>query len=147
MTMIDSSQTGLTPTGVRRFGYLLVIVVSAGLLFAVNNVLEWGKVPFLTDDLEQLLPIINTALVVSIVVNGAWVLYDGAWFRSVGRIILNALSIAVLALTYHVFPFNFAAYSFDWETLVRILIIAIIVTLVIVTLVEIGKLVGLFLND
>lgn len=147
MTTIRSGQANLTPTSVRRLGYLVGIVVSAGLLLAVNNVLAWGKVPFLTDDLQQLLPIINASLVASIAVNGAWILYDGAWFRSAGQIILNGLTIAVLALTYHVFPFDFAAYTFDWETLIRVLIIAIIVALAIATLIEIGKLVGLFLND
>lgn len=139
-------QTELAPAGVRRFGYVLAIALGVGILFAVNNLPEGEQIPFLTDDLEQLLPIINTFLLATIAINGVWILYDAAWFRSAGRITLNVLIIAVLALTYRVFPFDFSAYDFDWEALIRVLIVGLIVALAIATIVEIVKLIGRFVD-
>ena len=139
-------QTELVPAGVRRFGYALAIALGVGILFVVNNLPEEEQIPFLTDDLEQLLPIINTFLLATIAINGVWILYDAAWFRSAGRITLNVLIIAVLALTYRVFPFDFSAYDFDWEALMRVLIVSLIVTLTIATIVEIVKLIGRFVD-
>ena len=139
-------QTELVPAGVRRFGYVLAIALGVGILFAVNNLPEGEQIPFLTDDLEQLLPIINTFLLATIAINGVWILYDAAWFRSAGRITLNVLIIAVLALTYRVFPFDFSAYDFDWEALIRVLIVGLIVALAIATIVEIVKLIGRFVD-
>ena len=69
MTSARQSQVNVTPTGIRRLGYLVGVGVSAGILFVVNNLLAWDIVPFLTDDFDQLLPIVNASLVASIVVN------------------------------------------------------------------------------
>jgi len=131
---------------VRRFGHVLAIAFSTGILFVVNNLPEGEQIPFLTDDLEQLLPIINALLLAAIAINGVWILYDAAWFRSAGRITLNVLMIAVLALTYRVFPFDFSTYAFDWEALMRVLIVGLIVALTVATIVEIVKLIGRFVN-
>lgn len=146
MTTPHPGQTDWVPAGVRRLSCGLAIAFSIGILVVVNNLPEGNQIPFLTDDLEQLLPIINGLLLTSIGINGIWILYDAAWFRSVGRITLNVLMIAVLGLTYRVFPFDFAAYDFDWESLIRILIVAAIVALTIATIVEVVKLIGRFVN-
>jgi hypothetical protein len=146
MTSPIPGQTELVPAGVRRFGYVLAIAFSVGILFIVNTLPEGEQIPFLTDDFEQLLPIINAFLFAAIVINGVWILYDAAWFRSAGRITLNALIIAVLALTYRVFPFDFSAYDFDWEALMRVLIVGVIVALTIAMIVESVKLIGRFVN-
>ena len=139
-------QTEVVSAGVRRFGYVLAIALSAGILFVVNNLPEGEQIPFLTNDFDQLLPIINTLLLASIAINGVWILYDGRWFRSAGRITLNVLIVAVLALTYRVFPFDFSAYDFEWEALIRVLIVGVIVALTIATIVEIVKLIGRFVD-
>jgi len=146
MTTPHPGQTELVPTGVRRFGYTMAIAFSVGILVVVNNFPEGDQIPFLTNDFEQLLPIINTLLFATIAINAIWVLYDAAWFRSAGRITLNVLIIAVLALTYRVFPFDFSAYDFDWEALSRVLIVGLIVALTIATIVEIVKLIGRFVD-
>ena len=146
MTTPHPGQTEVVPAGVRRLGYTLAIGLSVGILFLVNNLPEGDQIPFLTSDFEQLLPIINALLFASIAINGVWILYDAAWFRSAGRITLNVLIMAVLALTYRVFPFDFSAYDFDWETLIRVLMVGVIVALAIATIVEIVKLIGRFVN-
>lgn len=147
MTSARQSQVNVTPVGVRRLGYLVGIGISAGILFVVNNLLAWDIVPFLTDDFDQLLPIINASLVASIVVNAIWILYDAAWIRSTGQIILNLTSIVVLVLTLRIFPFDFSRYSFDWGSLTKVIIVFLIVALVIATIVEIVKLVSAVINS
>ncbi len=147
MTSARQSQVNVTPVGVRRLGYLVGIAVSAGILFVVNNLLAWDIVPFLTADFDRLLPIVNASLVASIGVNAIWILYDAAWIRSTGQIILNLTSIAVLALTLRVFPFDFSPYSFDWESLAKVIIVFLIIALVIATIVEIVKLVSAVVNS
>jgi len=146
MTTPHSGQTELVPAGVRRLGYALAIGVSVAILFVVNNLPGGEQIPFLTNDVEKLLPIINGLLFASIAINGVWILYDGAWFRSAGRITLNVLIIAVLALTYRVFPFDFSGYDFDWESLIRIVIVFVIVALIIATIIETVKLIGRFVR-
>ena len=59
MTTPHPGQTELVPAGVRRLGYALAIAFSVGILFVVNNLPEGEQIPFLTNDFEQLLPIIN----------------------------------------------------------------------------------------
>lgn len=146
MTTPHPGQTEVVPAGVRRFGYLIAVGLSLGILFVVNNLPTGDEIPFLTSDFERLLPVINALLVSSIAVYGVWILYDAAWFRSVGRIILNLLAIAVLGLTYLVFPFDFSAYDFDWETLIRVLIVGALVAFSIATIVEIVRLAGRFVD-
>jgi len=146
MTTPHPGRTEVVPAGVKRLGYAVAIALSVGILFLVNNLPEGDQIPFLTSDFEQLLPIINALLFTSIAVNGVWILYDAAWFHSAGRITLNVLIIAVLALTYRVFPFDFSAYDSDWENLMRVLMVGVIVALTIATIVEIVKLIGRFVN-
>ena len=146
MTTPHPGQTEVVPAGVRRLGYALAIALSVGVLLVVNNLPDGDQIPLLTSDFEQLLPIINALLFASIFVNGVWILYDAAWFRSAGRITLNVLSMAVLALTYRVFPFDFSAYDFEWEKLIRVLLVGVIVALAIATIVEIVKLIGRFVD-
>jgi hypothetical protein len=146
MTTALPGQTEVVPAGVRRFGYVLAIGLSVGILFIVNSLPEGEQIPFLTNDVEMLLPIINGFLLASIVIHGVWILYDAPWFHSAGRITLNVLIIAVAALTYRVFPFDFSAYDFEWEGLLRIVLVVAIVAMAVATIVEIVRLIGRFVD-
>jgi hypothetical protein len=103
----------------RQAGYAVAIAVNGIILFVVNNVLAWDVAPWLTDDFNDVLPILNTSLLASIVVNAVYLVFDPPLWRSVCELALLALSIAVGITTYRVFPFDFTAYSFDWELLAR----------------------------
>ena len=135
------------PVGVRRFGYVIAIALSVGVLLVINNLPEGEQIPFLTSDYDHLLPIINGLLLASIAIHGVWILYDAPSVHSVGRITLNVLILAVLTITYRVFPFDFSAYEFDWETLFRLVIVGGIVVFSIATIVEIVRLIGHFVNE
>jgi hypothetical protein len=123
----------------RRFGYAVAIGVNAALLYVANNLLEWDVVPFLTADFDRVLPIVNVSLVASIVVNAMFLSYDADWFKSLCQAVLAAISLAVIARTFAVFPFDFSAYEFDWEALTRGIMIFMMVALSIAVVAETVK--------
>lgn len=125
----------------RGFGYLVAIAINLILLYVANNLLDWGLVPFLTEEFGQVLWLINISLLATILVNLVYLVYDPAWFKSVCQIGLGVISLAVSIGMYRVFPFDFSAYQFNWTTTARIVMIAAIVGVVLSIVVEVVKLV------
>ena len=126
----------------RRFGYLIAAAVNAALLFAVNNVLAWNVLPFLTEDFEDVIPIIALSLVAAIVANLVYVFFDPKWFKSLTQIGLDGISMAATVRLYRVFPFDFSAYDFGWEPMARGILIIAMVGIAISIVVEAVKLAG-----
>ena len=124
-----------------RIGYAIAVVVNLGLLYIVNNLLAWGWVPFLTDDFDQLLPIVNLSLVVAAGANVAFIFYNARWFRSVGQIVQNIVSILVIVATLKVFPFDFSPYSIDWAMITRVGLVLVGAVIGIATIAEFVKLI------
>jgi hypothetical protein len=106
--------------GARRVGYLVAVLVNGTMLWVVNNLLGWRWPPFLTSAFDELLPVIDLSLTAAIVVNLLWAWRDPTWFRHLGRIGLDAISVAVVVRTWQVFPFDFSGYWSGWPTLGRI---------------------------
>ena len=109
---VDTIEAGGTSIGARRFGYAVAVGVNVLLLVVVNNILDWGWVPWLTPEFGTVLPIINLSLGVNIVVNLFYMAYDEPPFKAVTQIIVNLFAIAVLVRTLQVYPFDFSAYDF-----------------------------------
>jgi hypothetical protein len=139
MTTTTSPAKTRAPLGARRFGYLVAVLVNVVMLVVVNNILDWGWLPFLTDDFEAVVWLINLSLTASILANLAYMAYDPVWFRSITQVVLNLISIAVLVTMWQVFPFDFSAYEFAWDTLVRFVLVLGIVGTVIGTVAELVK--------
>ena len=99
-------------------------MVNAVLLVIVNQILNWGILPFLTGDFKQVLTIQNISLAITVVFNAIFLIYNPQWFESLLRIVMNAVGIAVIARYLIVFPFDFSAYSgFNWTVLARVILI------------------------
>lgn len=126
----------------RRFGYLVAIVVNAGLLYVVNNILDWDVAPFLTDDFEQVAPIIVVTLWVGILINLIYLFSDAKWIKALAQIGLAGISIAATIRLYQVFPFDFTASDFPWNAITRTILILGIVGTSISIIVEAVKLAG-----
>ena len=107
----------------------------------VNNILEWGWFSWLTNDFELLIPIINLSLMASILVNLAYMVYDAEWFKSMCEIGLLVISITVAVRTFQVFPFDFSAYSWDWEATTKMIIAFAIIGMSIALIVNAVKLI------
>ena len=137
----ESPPQTISPPG-QRFGYGVAILVNAALIYVVNNLLAWDWLPFLTDDFERVIPIINVSLVASIVVNLTYMVADPRWFKSLTQIGLLGISLVVTIRMYQVFPFDFSAYEFDWDTTARALMILAMVGIGIGLISEFVKLIA-----
>jgi hypothetical protein len=135
------------PAAVRRSGYVVAVLVNAVLLWVVNNLEEWDVVPWLTDDFSRVVPIINVSLVASLVANLMYLGYDTGWFKSLTQIVLLSISMAVMIRMYSVFPFDFSAYDFNWETVARVVMILAMVGIGIGIIVEVSKSLGRMLRS
>jgi hypothetical protein len=109
-------------TGMRRFGYAVAIAINVTLIFLINEWPGWGSVEFLTAETETVIPILNAALVISIVVNAVYLIADPRWLRALGDAVTAAVSFVVILVTLRVFPFDFTAYSFDWAMLAQVML-------------------------
>jgi hypothetical protein len=134
---VEPIQQCAKPARSRKPDYIGAIIVNAIILLIVNQILNWGWFPFLTQDFRQVLPIQNAQLIAVIAINFLFLLYDRQWFVSLLRIGANALGIAVVLRFLSVFPFDFSAYTgFDWAFLARLILILGIVGLGIAIIVE-----------
>lgn len=135
----QSPATKSPPTG-KRFGYVLAALINVALVYVVHNLLDWDVAPFLTADFDRVVPIVTVSLIATAVFNLIYVLYDPRWFKSLSQIGLLGISIAATAKMYQVFPFDFSAYEFDWETLTRVVMIIAIVGAAVGIITEFAKL-------
>jgi hypothetical protein len=111
------------PTGPKRFGYLVAVAVNVALLHVVHQLLEWGWPDFVTDEFNDVLPIISVTLVASIVANAAYFWFDADWFTALGAAVTSAIGFAAAVRLLQVFPFDFSTYDTDWSWLVRLLLV------------------------
>jgi hypothetical protein len=107
----------------RTFGYGVAAVINLVMLIVVQNILDWGWAPFLTDEFAQVVPWISLSLVASIVANLIYEFNDTRFVKSTGQILTNLISIFVTYQVLTVFPFDFSAYDFNWALIVRIVLI------------------------
>jgi hypothetical protein len=97
------------------------------MLIIANNILEWGWLPFLTEDFGQVLWLIDLSLLATIAVNAIYLAYDPWRFKSVCQIGLGGISIAAAVRTYQVFPFDFSSSRFNWEPVARFVLVLTVV--------------------
>lgn len=126
----------------RRLGYTIAIVVNGAILFVAHNVLAWGVFDWLTDDFAEVLPIVTASLLATIAANTMFLIYDEPWFTSACEIVTTGFALAAAIATYRVFPFDFSAYAWDWDTIVRWLIVLAIIGMSIAIVVNVVKLVA-----
>jgi len=73
----DSKRVG------KRIGYAVAIACNVALLVIANNILDWGWLPWLTEDFARVLPVMNVSFGASIAANAVYLLYDRPGFRPV----------------------------------------------------------------
>ncbi len=113
----------LTAIASRRFGYALSIAINVVLIYLINEWPGWQSLSFMTADAERVIPIINASMVIIIVANALYLIADPRWLRAIGEAVTAAVSFVAIACLLEVFPFDFNDLSFDWETLVRVLLV------------------------
>jgi len=96
-------QQNTQPTGARRFGYFIAIIVNAVMIYVANNLLNWN-LPFLTESFQQTLWAINLSLGVSMFINFTFLFFDPTWFKNLMQAIANIFSAVSVFVFRSVFP-------------------------------------------
>ena len=66
------------------------------------------RLSMLTSDYFAWLPILVTALVITVAANIVLIIYDRYWFREIIQIILTVIGVVVIASLVSIFPFDFS---------------------------------------
>ena len=93
------------PTGARRFGYFIAIIVNAAMIYAANNLLNWN-VPFLNESFQQTCWAINLSLGVSMFINFTFLFFDPTWYKNLMQAIANIFSAVSVFVFRSVFPLD-----------------------------------------
>jgi len=140
MTVMQVDVTPDLKSAGRRVGYGVAIAINVAMLIVVQYILDWGWLPFLTEEFADVVPWISLGLTATIVANLVYEFNDTRIVKSTGQILSNLISIFVTYQVYLAFPFDFSGSTFNWETIFRILLILAMVGAGIGVLVEAVKL-------
>jgi hypothetical protein len=106
--------------------YIGAIVANGFLVFALNNLYNWG-VPFLMESYKNCLWAINVSLGAVIIVNFVFIFFDRDWFKHLLQVFTSAASFMALYVIHSIFPFAFPGPA--WYLGLKIfLIVAMVVT-------------------
>jgi len=107
----------------RRGGYLVAAAINVALLYLTHVQPGWRAVPFLTEEASQVLGLFTVSLLVGMASNLLYIAYDQRRLKALGDLVTTGLGLAVLALAWQVFPFDFSRYSLDWAMITRTLLV------------------------
>ncbi|MEG3224682.1 MAG: hypothetical protein BME94_03905 [Methanobacteriales archaeon Met13] len=120
-----------------RTSFLVAIIVNIIFIYVVNQLPYWN-LSFIASSWTQTLWILNLSLIVTIIGNVLFLLYNPQWFRSLAQIVMNAFVFLAIQTLYNVFPFTLSS---TMALVVVILLILMMVGVFIAILVEVVKLV------
>ena len=103
----------------RRAGYLVAAGINGLFLYLVNRRPGWESVPFLTDETEQVLGLVNASITAGLVANLVYLFVDPPRLRSFGDLVTTGIGLAAMVRIWQVFPFSFDEGGFPWETVFR----------------------------
>lgn len=110
----------------RRASYIATVVVNLVLAWVANNLVAWGWFDWLTEDFDQALPAINASFAATIVANVVYMFYDRKLFKKLVDLIPTFLSLRAALVLWRVYPFDFSAYSFNWDAVTRVLLALVV---------------------
>jgi uncharacterized membrane protein len=90
--------------------------------------------PMLTNDYFAWLPILITALLLSIAAYIVLIIYDKYWLRETIQIVLNTIGVAVIVNLLYIFPFNFNVIPNNTAVYVVPIVVTIVLILIAVGL-------------
>ena len=123
------------PTGARRFGYFLSIVINFGLLYVANNLLNWN-INFLTADFSKVLWVINLSFSVTIFTHFIFLFFDRKWFKNLMQALENVFAFISGFIFRQVFPLDVSS------SLARLINIGLIILLVIILISILSELIS-----
>jgi hypothetical protein len=119
---VSAPSARVTPAA-RRVGYVVAVGVNIVLLVAVNVWPGWDVAPFLTGEIELVLPVVNAVIAAQIVANSVYLVSDPTWLKSLGDIVTLGVGALALVRIWQVFPFDLGSTTLDWALVVRIVLV------------------------
>lgn len=86
------------------YDYLFAIIINLILLYIANNILYWN-LSFIAISFTDVLWAVNLSLIVAIIANVSFVLYDPPWFKIVAKILMSLTALVAAFTILSVFPF------------------------------------------
>ena len=111
------------PTGGKRFGYFLSILINFAMIYIANNLLVWN-VPYLTNDFIRCLWAINLSFAVTIFTNFIFIFFDRKWFHSLMEAFGTVFSFLSTYVFWQVFPLDI---NETWSYWVKIGLVVLLV--------------------
>lgn len=88
----------------RWYDYLIAILINLVFLYIVNNLIYWN-LSFIAGSFADVLWALNLSLVVAIVANVSFVVYDPPWYKIVAKILMSFTALVAAFTLLTVFPF------------------------------------------
>ena len=122
----------------RRIGYVVAAVVNLVLLWLVHRFLDWDWPPFLTEEWNDVLPVITVSIGASVVANLVFAWRSDHPIKPLGDLVTTVLGLIATIRVLRVFPFEFTGT--DWSWAVRTVLIVAIVGMSIAVVALLGRL-------
>jgi uncharacterized membrane protein len=74
---------------------------------STGSIVNWTREPFFTNDIKLWLPLLNTALAVTIIAHIVMIIFDSDLLKQGLRVIMDGFGLAVVTTLLVIFPFNF----------------------------------------
>lgn len=110
-----------------QIGYGIGIAIDLVLVVVVQNIEEWDFLPFLTERFREIVPWVTFSLIAQAGAYLLYIIYESRALRRAGEIATSVITIVVTWRVFTVYPFDFSAYEFPWDVLVRVLLVIAIV--------------------
>lgn len=117
--------------GSRKAEYIAAIIFNLIFLYIVNNLLNWN-IYFITSALNEVLWIINLSIIVAIIGNALFLVYNPDWFRHIIKTIINIIALISTYFVYIVFPFDFYNSFINWGLSIFLILIMIGIAIAII---------------
>jgi hypothetical protein len=126
-TPSNTTPTTTTPRprpgrGARRFGYVVAVAANLVMLGLIHTWPGWDAVPFLSAETTDVLPFVDASIVVSLLVNMAYLVRDGRLARTSGDLATSAVGLLSLIMFWRIWPFDFDGVWGGWEPLTYVLL-------------------------
>lgn len=124
----------------KTFGSVIAIIVNVVFFIILNK--YHSKIPFVTEEITNWLPYVNTSIFVTIVGQSIFLVVSNKVVRDLLQSIMDVFGLISLVKLYMVFPFDFTEISaFEWlRGLTKIGIIFVIAAMTIGIIVRMIKL-------
>jgi hypothetical protein len=107
-------------TQVRRFGYVVAVLVNLILAWLIAVWPGWDVVPFLTEETTEVLPFVYASIATGVLVNLVYVADDRPAVKATGELVNALVGFVSVMRIWQVFPFDFDGQWAGWEWLIYI---------------------------